>query len=123
MTADMQRVSEATAAHKDVIRRLYEEFFTDGLVEVAGELMTEDYVNHAPSPGAGPSRDDLKGAVVQFHQTLLGFRSELIRTVAEDDLVATQGVFRGVTASGETTTIKIIDLFRFEHRRIAERRG
>lgn len=116
-------MTEATAAHKDVIRRLYEEFFTDGNVEVADELMTEDYVNHAPPPGVGPSREDLKGAVVQFHQTLSGFRAELIRTVAEDDLVATQGVFRGVAASGETTTINIIDLFRFKHGRIAERWG
>ena len=116
-------MSEATAANKDVIKRLYEEFFTDGHVEVADELMTEGYVNHAPPPGTGPSREDLKGAVMQFHQTLSGFRAELIRTVAEDDLVATQGVFRGVTASGETTTIKIIDLFRFEHGRIAERWG
>lgn len=116
-------MSETTATNKDVIRRLYEEFFTDGHVEVADDLMTEGYVNHAPPPGIGPSREDLKSAVVQFHQTFSGFRAELIRTVAEDDLVATQGVFRGVTTSGEATTINIIDLFRFEHGRIAERWG
>jgi hypothetical protein len=47
--------------HKELIRRLYDEVFTAGRMEVVDELMTDDYVNHDPPPGAGHTREDVKG--------------------------------------------------------------
>jgi predicted SnoaL-like aldol condensation-catalyzing enzyme len=106
--------------HKELIRRLYDEVFTAGRMEVVDELMTDDYVNHDPPPGAGHTREDVKGIAAAFRKRIPGFRAQVDRIVAEDDLVAVQGSASG---SDGAAPIKLGEFFRIENGRIAERWG
>jgi len=52
--------SEPETVNLDTVRRLFLELFGNGHVELADQLMTDDYVNHDPSPGAGSTRADVQ---------------------------------------------------------------
>jgi predicted SnoaL-like aldol condensation-catalyzing enzyme len=106
--------------NKELIWRLYDEVFSAGRLEVADELMTDDYINHDPPPGAGHTREDVKGIAASFRQRIPGFRAQVERIIAEDDLVAVQGIASG---SDGATMIKLSEFFRIEQGRIAERWG
>jgi predicted SnoaL-like aldol condensation-catalyzing enzyme len=106
--------------HKELVRRLYDEVFSAGRLEVVDELMSDDYVNHDPPPGAGHTREDVKGIAAAFRQRIPGFRARVERIIAEDDLVAVQGLISG---SDESAKIKLGEFFRIEQGRIAERWG
>ena len=106
--------------HKELIRRLYDEVFSAGRLEVVDELMSEDYVNHDPPPGAGHSREDVQGIAARFQERIPNFRAQVERIIAEDDLVAVQGIASG---SDGTAKLKLSEFFRIENGQIAERWG
>lgn len=109
------------AVNKEVVRRLYEDLFTRGRLELTGELMSEDYVNHDPPHGRGHTREDVRATVASFHDGLAGLTARIDRIAAEGDLVAVQGTINGVAPSGERTRIAMSEFFRLENGRIAER--
>ena len=113
-------MSEPVVDHKELVRRLYEDVFSAGRLEVVDELMTPNYVNHDPPPGAGHTREDVKGIAAGFRRRIPGFQARVERIVAEGDLVAVQGTAAG---SGGTPEIKLGEFFRIEDGRIAERWG
>jgi predicted SnoaL-like aldol condensation-catalyzing enzyme len=92
------------AVNKEVVRRLYEDLFTRGRLELTGELMSEDYVNHDPPPGRGPP-EDVRATVASFHDRLVGLNARIDRIAAEGDLMAVQGTINGAAPSGERTTM------------------
>ena len=106
--------------NRNLVRRLYEEVFSAGRLEVVDEILTEDYVNHDPPPGAGRTRADVKGIAGGFRERIPGFRAQIDRIAAEGDLVAVQGVISGSAGAPE---IKLGEFFRIENGRIAERWG
>jgi predicted SnoaL-like aldol condensation-catalyzing enzyme len=105
--------------HKELVRRLYDEVFSAGRLEVVDELMSDDYVNHDPPPGAGHTREDVKGIAAAFRSRIPGLRARVERIIAEDDLVAVQGIVSG----SDGTQLKLGEFFRIENGKIAERWG
>ncbi|MBV8944443.1 MAG: nuclear transport factor 2 family protein [Solirubrobacterales bacterium] len=113
-------MTDRLKANRELVRRLYEEVFSAGRLDVVDELMTDDYVNHDPPPGAGHTREDVKVIATGFRERIPGFRARVDRIVAEGDFVAVQGTASGSAASPE---IKLGEFFRIERGRIAERWG
>ena len=113
-------MSDRLAEHKELVRRLYEDVFSAGRFQAVDELLSDDYVNHAPPPGAGHTREDVKGIAAGFRKRIPGFQARVERIVAERDMVAVQGVASGSDGSAQ---IKLLEFFRIEDGRIAERWG
>jgi predicted SnoaL-like aldol condensation-catalyzing enzyme len=110
-------------ANKRAVRRLYEELFTGGQLDLAEELMTKGYLNHDPPPGTGHTRGDVKAAAAGLRQRLAGFAARIERIAAEGGLVAVRGTLTGTDASGARTELRLSWFFRCRDGRIAERWG
>jgi steroid delta-isomerase-like uncharacterized protein len=111
-----------------VVRRWTNEGFGQGRVELADELVAEDFVNHTPAPGQVPGREGLKAAV----QGLRAAFPDL--SVSEDDMIAQgdkvvlrdtirgthRGPFAGIPPTGREISISRIAIFRLVDGRIKE---
>jgi steroid delta-isomerase-like uncharacterized protein len=111
---------------KQTALRLYE-LMNTGQVEVIGDLVTENYLEHDPLPGQGPGRD---GAIDRFsllvdalapHFTVEDVITEGDRVVVRWTNAGTHiGEFAGVPATGRTFTMAGIDIYRVEGDLLAE---
>jgi CubicO group peptidase (beta-lactamase class C family)/predicted ester cyclase len=82
--------------NKDIARRYIEELFSQGNLDVADELISEEFVNHSPF-GADDTRDreGLKQAVTGFLASFSDGEFVIDDMIAEGDLVAIRGTGRG----------------------------
>jgi predicted ester cyclase len=88
------------ADNKAVVGRLFAalDANTDPSWAILDELVGEDFVSHTPPlPGLTPDRAGLKQAAEIFRVAVPGTH-EILMQVAEDDLVVTHAVGRGVHA-------------------------
>lgn len=116
-------------ASKAVVRRLLDEFFSQGKLDLADELVTPDYVNHDPAtplPGRGP---DLIRQVARLYRTSFpDLRFTIEDQVAERDRVVTRwsatathtAEFNGIPATGKRATVGGTQTDRFVDGKIAE---
>ncbi|MGJ5897519.1 nuclear transport factor 2 family protein [Streptomyces niveiscabiei] len=88
-------------SNKDLVVRFYDSLFNKGDLGVVDELVAPGYVDHVPGAGDGPAA--LKAAVAGIRAAQPGMRVEVVRAVAEQDLVllhvdagafAVAGIFR-----------------------------
>ena len=64
-----------SAENKAVVRRLFQEVWNRGHIEVADEIVVPDYVDHTrPAEGLAPGVRGFKQQVSLVHATLAGFR-------------------------------------------------
>lgn len=90
------------AAHKEAIRRVIEDVFSDGEVEAIGTLYAQDFVAHLPPSQVDRpelSRADLDEIVRLLREAMpdLVVTPEIV--VAEGDYVAVRATLRGTFAS------------------------
>src|SRR5689334_10881275 len=111
-----------------VVRRWTNEGFAQGRVELADELVAEDFVNHNPVPGQVPGREGLKTAVrglrVAFPD-LSVTEGDIIaagdKVVLRDTIRGThRGPFAGIAPTGRSITMSRISIFRVVDGRITE---
>lgn len=116
-------------ANKATVRRFNKKFIEEGDINVFNEIMAPDFVNHSAPAGLpqGPG-----GVLLLFNDILKpalhGLRVEIIRQVAENDLVTTHKLFHashrgelmGVPATGKPVTIEVMDIIRLRDGRFAE---
>ena len=106
--------------NKRVVRRRMEERFSAGRIEVADELIAEDYVEHAPLPGQAPGLRGLKQALPRFWAAFPDFRLSVEDLIAEGDRVVVRstatathrGSFCGVPPTGLRVRWTAIDIIR-----------
>jgi predicted ester cyclase len=117
------------AENKAVVERLTRELFNDGGdVDVADELLAEDFVDHTPAHGAAADRDSYKERARQMRGPFTEIRTTTEQLVAEGDLVAERwrcsfrhsGEFMGVTPTGKHVEIDGHAIYRFRDGRVAE---
>ena len=87
-------------SNKALVRRLFGvlDTNTDAGWSVLDEFVAADFLSHAPLlPGSTPDLDGLKRAAEVFRVATPGMH-EILLQVAEDDLVVTHAVGRGVHA-------------------------
>lgn len=118
-------------ANREIGRRVLEEMWGEGRLELADELYAPDYVDHAsrgPEPGTVVGPDGIKNAVRMFRAAFPDLTYKVEEVMAERDLVMARfsargthrGAFLGVEPSGREISYTGTDINRITDRRIVE---
>lgn len=110
--------------NKALARRFMEEVLNKKDLDVAEELIADEFIDHNPAPGFP---NDKKGALEWFRMMFEAFpdmRVEVHDIIAEGDRVAIHGTgsgthkgeFMGVPATGKRVTMESIDILRNDDR-------
>ena len=115
-------------ANKAIARRVYEEIWNQGNLELADELYAADYVRHDPvSPGIQGS-EGFKQLVAAYRAAFSDLQFTVEDQVAEGDRVVNRftvtgvhtGEFNGIPPTGVEGSLKGISIHRIADGRIAE---
>jgi len=118
-----------SAANKALARRLVEEAFNAGRLEVTDELIASDFVGHDPSlPGEVRGPAGVKEVIAGYRAAFPDIRVMIEDQIADGDLVVTrwratgthQGELMGMSATGKQATVTGITIDRIVGGRIAE---
>lgn len=85
---------------RDVIRRINEELYGEGRVELVDELIHPEFVDHTAPEGFPPDREGQRAFVQMTHGGLSDTEATMDRIVVEGDQVAWRWTMRG-THTGE----------------------
>jgi steroid delta-isomerase-like uncharacterized protein len=118
-----------SAENKALSRRLMEEAFNAGNIDVVDELVTTDVVNHdaaLPEPTVGP--DATKASIQAYRAAFPDLRITIEEQIADDMGVATrwsakgthEGELMGMAPTGKQATVTGITIDRIVDGRIAE---
>jgi steroid delta-isomerase-like uncharacterized protein len=128
---EIEEKESSMAEGVESIRRFYDEVLGEGNVEIIGELVTDDVVDHEPFPG---QPDGIEG-VRQFAEMMASAFSDVRATIGPSlesgDLASAHvtltgrhtGEFMGVPASDKQFEIESIDIIRIEDGKCAEHWG
>ncbi len=117
--------------NKAMYRRLIDEVFTQGKYAVIDEVVSPDFVEHAPLPVQATGREAPK----QFAAMILSAFPNISFTVEQvvgegDDVFArigakgtNTGSFMGMPPTGKQVTIEFMDLCRFSGGKVVEHWG
>ena len=112
----------------DVVRRINEEVYGRGRVDLIDELYHEDYVNHSAPEGVPPTREGEKAYVQMLHSAMSDMEAQVEKILVDGDQVAwrwrTRGVhtgeFLGVPASGNRVEVAGNDIGLMRDGKLAE---
>lgn len=116
-------------ANKTISRRIIEEAFNEGRLEVVDELIAATFVNHDPSvTGDLGGPEGTKQLIEQYRAAYPDLRVTVEDQLAEGDRVATrwtargthQGELLGIPATGKETTVTGLTIDRIENGKIIE---
>jgi steroid delta-isomerase-like uncharacterized protein len=124
-----ERRGSMAQRNKDVSRRLIEEVFNQGKLELLDELAAQDSVGHdaaMPEPTTGP--EGMKRLIGNYRTAFPDIRFTIEDQVAEGDRVATRWTARGthegdlwgISPTGRQSTVTGITIDRIEGGKIAE---
>jgi steroid delta-isomerase-like uncharacterized protein len=119
-------------ANKELVRRLYEEAFNAGDLDLVDELVAPDVVTHNPiilDAPTGP--DSIRGGLEMLRKAFPDFHVEVEDLVAEGDRVAAlltmsgtnEGDYRRGGATGKRGTMRAFFIWRVADGRLAESWG
>ena len=114
--------------NKALLRRFYEELWSEGNLEVIPELVAEDFVDHHPLPGAPQGREGLAALVVMWRSAFPDMRESVEDLISEGDKVVGRFTMRGthtgefmcVAPTGRRVAMSGIDIVRVADGRISE---
>ena len=119
-------------ANKELVRRLYEEAFNEGNLDLVGELVAPDVVTHNPiilDAPTGP--DSIRGGVEMIRRAFPDFHVAVEDLIAEGDRVAAfltmsgtnEGDYRRGGATGKRGTMRAFFIWRIADGKLAESWG
>jgi steroid delta-isomerase-like uncharacterized protein len=115
--------------NKAISRRLVEEAFNEGKLDVVDELVAPDFINHDPaSPEEIRGPEGLKDFVRTYRTAFPDIRVRIEDQIAEGDKVVSRwsgngthkGELMGMPASGKQATVTGISIDRLEGGKIIE---
>jgi predicted ester cyclase len=115
-----------------VARRLIDEGFSQGLLEVADELIADDLVEHQDfGPRHAPGPEGVRAVIASLHRAFSDFRLTVEDVAVVGDTVWTRnvatgthdGAFMGHAPTGRTIRIDVFDTMRVVDGRIVEHWG
>ena len=118
--------------NKAIARRIYDECFNKGNLNAVDELLSGDFVTRTPHPGGlPPGREGFKQTVAALRSAFPDFEVSVEDMIADGDKVVARAVargthdgeFMGLPPTGKQVTVSLIDIFRMEDGRLAERWG
>ena len=119
-------------ANKALVRRLYEEGFNEGNLDVVDEIVAPDAVTHDPIILDAPTGPDaIRGGIEMIRKAFPDFRVDVLDLVAEGDKVASflsmsgtnTGDYRRGGATHKKGTMRAFFLWRVVDGRLAESWG
>lgn len=116
----------ATAKNKETVRRIIEEIINAGRLDLADELIAEDYVDHAGGPHG---RDGYKQSVAAVRAAFPDLQMSIEDLIAEGEKVVVRlaaqathdGVFMGIEPTGRAVSFCGIGIIRVVDGRMVER--
>ena len=108
--------------NKAVMRRTYEELFSQGNLDVIDELLADDFVEHEElPPGIPPGKDAPRALVSMMRSAFPDFRATVEEMLEDGDKVIVrarfsgthEGEFMGIPATGKKFDIAVIDILEF----------
>ena len=115
--------------NKAIVRRIPEEVFNQGNLDVADEVLTSDFIEHAQLPPGIPSGiPGFKQFVTALRAAFPDFHYTIEDEIAEGDKVAVhltahgtqQGDFLGIPATGKQATWTEIHICRMDNGKLVE---
>src|SRR5215217_2699463 len=115
--------------NKAVVRRLIEEVYNRGSLDMADELLAPDYVDHTWLPGKYAGREGLKRSVAKQRAASSDLHITIEEQIAEGDKVVSWVIssgthdrerFLGLAPTGERMTMKHIFISRVVEGKIVE---
>jgi steroid delta-isomerase-like uncharacterized protein len=115
-------------AQRAVVHRFVEEFWNQGQIAAADELMSRDAVIHEPVSG---TPEDLKAMAISMREAFPDWHSTVEEMVVEGDRVVErwtgrgthEGEFQGIPPTGKRVTVPGVVFYRISDGKIAEFRG
>jgi predicted ester cyclase len=116
---------------KQLNERFNEEVFRHRRVDAIDELLTDDFVEHTPAPGAGTDRQAAKDFIGLMLAAFPDLDFSIDRQIAEGDTVSSVGMmtgthhgeFMGVPATGRKVAVQVMDTGRVRGGRFSEHWG
>ena len=101
--------------NKEVVEKMYEEFFNAHDIDAALKYVREDYIQH--NPGVGQGRAALMEGFAAKFKVEPTFKLEIQKIICEDDMVAVY--LKNVDPEG-TTKCRVVDIYRMQDGKLAE---
>ena len=117
--------------NKALVRRIVDEAWNQGRLEVIDEAFAAAYQEHNPRPGQEPGIEGYKGGVLMMRTAFPDLFLDVHDVIAEDDRIALlytlrgthDGELMGIPASGQRVSSDGMVFARFEHGKVTERWG
>ena len=115
--------------NKAIVERLTRELFNDGGdLDVADELLAEDFVDHTPAQGSVGDRESYKQRAAVMRGPFSNIRTVSEEIIAEGDLVAERwrsgfthsAEFMGIPPSGRSVDILGFAMYRLRDGKVVE---
>jgi predicted ester cyclase len=123
---------ESSSSPEAVARRLIEEGFTQGRLEVADELIADASVEHQDfGPNHAPGPEGVKAVISSLHRAFSDFKLTVVDVVTAGDIVWTRNVATGTNdgpyfghpPTGRPIRIDVFDVLRVVDGRVTEHWG
>ena len=129
-TVDGNRDAPSTA--EVVVRRLIDEAFSQGHLDVCDELIADEIVEHQDyGPGHAPGAAGVKAVVTSLRRAFPDFKLEIEDMIVAGDTVWTRnlatgthdGPYMGHPPSGRAFSVSVFDVMRVRGGRVVEHWG
>lgn len=121
-----------TEESKALLRRITEEIWSNGRLELIDELISEDIVDHIEMPGAeGTGREHCHSTVLAVRGAFPDYHEEILWSVAEGDIAVSytcltgthEGPLYGMEPAGKRVQFNTMGALRFALGQAVERWG
>jgi predicted ester cyclase len=125
-------VASQTDESKELLRRITEEIWTNGRVELIDELISEDIVDHIEIPGLeGVGREHYRASVLAIRSAFPDYQEEILWSLGEGDRVVSytrltgthEGPLYGIGPTGRRVEYNAMGALRFASGQAVERWG
>jgi predicted SnoaL-like aldol condensation-catalyzing enzyme len=106
--------------HKAIARRLLEDLWSTGDLEIADELFTDDFLHHSVPEGTPRGPEGQKEFIPAVRAMAPGLRIVIDDMIAEGDRVAARWTGTRTGEGGAAVTYAGVDILRIKEGRIAE---
>jgi predicted ester cyclase len=124
-----QDAQDVAARNREMFRRIVDDAFSQGKLEVVDEVLSSHLQEHQDGMGAGP--EGLKGAITYLRSVFPDFTLTIEDMTTDQDKVwarlrargTHQGPHMGMAPTGRRIDITVIDICRFEDGKMVEHWG
>jgi steroid delta-isomerase-like uncharacterized protein len=119
-----------SSQNEAVIGRFIEEVINQGLLNVANEIVREDFIELDPLPGQRQGREGLKEVIAMLRSAFPDIHWTIEETISNADKVVTRftwtgthrGTFLGIPPTGRPVTVKGVVIDRLVSAQMADSR-